>query len=284
MDNRKKYYFRISSHHRLIKWSRIREVWRYRDLIWLMTKRSFQLGYKQTILGPLWMFFGPVFSSLVYTIVFGGVAHIQTDGVPKILFYLVSTTVWGFFASSLTGNASTFTSNAGIFGKVYFPRMVVPLSNVLSGLIRLGIHSIIIIGVLVYFIVNGAVTPNLHVIWMLPPALLVIGVMGMSCGIIISSVTTKYRDLSMLVGFVVTLWMYITPVVYPISQVEIPWLSTLLIFNPMTIPMEVVRFVLFGKAYFNLISLLVCLVFTVAVSFFGIMLFNKVERNFMDTV
>lgn len=284
MSNRETYYYRISSHHRLVDFRRIKEVWRYRDLIWMFTKRSFQLSYKQTILGPLWLFISPIFSGLVYTIVFGNVAGMSTDGVPKLLFYMVSSSAWGFFASSLTGNASTFTSNAGIFGKVYFPRLVVPISNVLSGLIRMGIHFIPVIGLMVYYIIKGVVTPNYPAIWMLPLAIIVMGAMGMGCGIIISSITTKYRDLSVFVGFGMGLWMYSTPVVYPIPQVTIPWLQTLLIFNPMTMPMEVFRLVFFGKAYFNITSLIVSVLFTITVVFLGSILFNKVERNFMDTV
>lgn len=283
MTDREKHYILIESQHNLFD-LKLKQVWRYRDLIWLFTKRSFQLSYKQTILGPLWLFITPVFSSLVYMIIFCDVAGIKTDGIPRILFYLLSTSVWGFFASSLTGNASTFTSNAGIFGKVYFPRLVVPVSNVLSGIIRLGIHFVMITGLAVFYSVKGEVSPHLNALWMIPIALVVIGLMGMSCGIIISSVTTKYRDLSVFVGFGMSLWMFATPVVYPISQVSLPWLQKVLVFNPMTMPMEVFRYVICGRAYFNTISLIVSVSFTILVTFFGIILFNKVERNFLDTV
>ncbi len=283
MTNREKHYIRIDSRHDLFD-LKLKEVWRYRDLIWLFTKRSFQLSYKQTVLGPVWLFISPVFSSLVYTILFTDIAKIGTNGIPAILFYMVSNAVWGFFSSSLTGNASTFTSNAGIFGKVYFPRLVVPLSNVLSGMIRMGIHFIVTIILLVYFTVQGAVTPHYWALLLIPPVLVWLGIMGMGCGIIISSLTTKYRDLSVFVGFGMTMWMYATPVVYPISQVTLPWLNVVITFNPATMPVEVFRYALLGKGYFNPISLVISLVFTVLVTFFGIMLFNKVERNFMDTV
>ena len=280
---REKHYIYLDSHHKPLDF-KLKEVWKYRDLIWLFTKRSFQLSYKQTILGPFWLFIGPIASSIIYTVIFGGVAGIQTDGVPHLLYYMVSSTVWSFFASSLTGNASTFTSNAGIFGKVYFPRLVVPISNVLSSLIRFFINSIITVALLIYYIVQGDISLHYGSLWMLPLALIVLGFMGMGCGIIVSSLTTKYRDLSMLVGVGVSLWMYATPVVYPISQVSIPWLQTLLIFNPVTMPLEVFKYVLFGRAYFIPISLAVSVFFTIAVMFIGIILFNKVERNFMDTV
>ena len=268
MTDREKHYIRIDSHHNLLD-LKLREVWRYRDLIWLFTKRSFQLSYKQTVLGPVWFFISPIFSSVVYTILFTNIAKISTEGIPAILFYMVSNAVWGFFSSSLTGNASTFTANAGIFGKVYFPRLVMPVANVLSGVIRMGIHFIVTTILLIYFIVQGQVS---------------LGIMGMSCGIIVSSLTTKYRDLSVFVGFGVTLWMYATPVVYPVSQVTLPWLNCILLFNPVTMPVEIFRYALLGVGRFNLISLLASVLFTFAVAFFGIMLFNKVERNFMDTV
>ena len=283
MTNREKHYIRIDSRHDLFD-LKLKEVWRYRDLIWLFTKRSFQLSYKQTLLGPLWMFISPIFSSVVYTIVFTDIAKIGTEGVPSILFYMVSNAVWGFFSSSLTGNASTFTANAGIFGKVYFPRLVIPLSNVLSGMIRMGIHFIVTTALLVYFTVQGAVTPHYWAILLIPAVLIWLGIMGMSCGIIISSLTTKYRDLSVFVGIGMSVWMYATPIVYPISQVSLPWLNTLLLINPVTMPVELFRFALLGKGFFHPVSLVISLAFTAFVTFFGIMLFNKVERNFMDTV
>ena len=283
-EQRERNYVFISPYHRLIDFGRIRELWRYRDLIWLFTKRSFQLSYKQTILGPLWLFIRPLFSSVVLTVVFGMIAGINTDGVPHVLFYLVSTTVWGFFASTLTSNASTFLSYAGLFGKVYFPRLSIPVSNVLSDLIRLLINSLIIVAAMIYYVSVGAVKPHYGWMLLLPIVLIELGVMGMGCGIIISSLTTKYRDLSVLVGFGMGLWMYITPVVYPISQVTIPWLQTLLIYNPVTMPLEIFRYALFGFAYYNPISLMISIVFTLAVAFFGTILFHKVERNFMDTV
>ena len=283
MTDREKHYIRIDSHHNLLD-LKLREVWRYRDLIWLFTKRSFQLSYKQTVLGPVWLFISPIFSSVVYTILFTDIAKISTEGIPAILFYMVSNAVWGFFSSSLTGNASTFTANAGIFGKVYFPRLVMPVANVLSGVIRMGIHFIVTTILLIYFIVQGQVSPHWWALPLIPAVLIWLGIMGMSCGIIVSSLTTKYRDLSVFVGFGMTLWMYATPVVYPVSQVTLPWLNCILLFNPVTMPVEIFRYALLGVGRFNLISLLASVLFTFAVAFFGIMLFNKVERNFMDTV
>lgn len=283
MTDREKHYIRIDSHHNLLD-LKLREVWRYRDLIWLFTKRSFQLSYKQTVLGPVWLFISPIFSSVVYTILFTDIAKISTEGIPAILFYMVSNAVWGFFSFSLTGNASTFTANAGIFGKVYFPRLVMPVANVLSGVIRMGIHFIVTTILLIYFIIQGQVSPHWWALPLIPAVLIWLGIMGMSCGIIVSSLTTKYRDLSVFVGFGMTLWMYATPVVYPVSQVTLPWLNCILLFNPVTMPVEIFRYALLGVGRFNLISLLASVLFTFAVAFFGIMLFNKVERNFMDTV
>lgn len=283
MTNREKHYIRIDSRHNWFD-LKLKEVWRYRDLIWLFTKRSFQLSYKQTLLGPLWLFISPIFSSVVYTILFTDIAKIGTEGVPAILFYMVSNAVWSFFSSSLTGNASTFTANAGIFGKVYFPRLVMPLSNVLSGVIRMGIHFIVTAALLIYFTVHGAVAPHYWALFLIPAVLAWLGIMGMSCGIIISSLTTKYRDLTVFVGFGMTLWMYATPVVYPISQVTLPWLNIVITCNPATMPVEIFRYALLGKGCFNPVSLVISLAFTTLTAFFGIMLFNKVERSFMDTV
>ena len=283
MTNREKHYIRIDSRHDLFD-LKLKEVWRYRDLIWLFTKRSFQLSYKQTLLGPLWMFISPIFSSVVYTIVFTDIAKIGTEGVPSILFYMVSNAVWGFFSSSLTGNASTFTANAGIFGKVYFPRLVIPLSNVLSGMIRMGIHFIVTTALLVYFTVQGAVTPHYWAILLIPAVLIWLGIMGMSCGIIISSLTTKYRDLSVFVGFGMSLWMFATPVIYPYSQIPEGWIRTASMLNPVTPMVELYRYAVLGVGQILPGACLWSAAFTFLTAFFGVLIFNRVERTFMDTV
>ncbi len=277
------YHTHITSEH---KWFdlKLKEVWRYRDLIWLFTKRSFILTYKQTVLGPLWLFISPIMTSLIYTFVFGGIAGIETDGVPQILFYMSGNAIWTFFSSSLTRNANTFTGNAGVFGKVYFPRLTTPISNVLSSIIQFGIQMIMVVAFLLYYSITGAVHPNYLACLLIPVVLIHLGIMGLGCGIIISSMTTKYRDLSVLVGFGVQLWMYATPIVYPISQIENELVRNLLMLNPATAPIELFRYALLGEGTISAIGLAVSWVFTILVAVFGIMVFNKVEKTFMDTV
>ena len=277
------YHIHISSQH---KWYdlNLKEVWRYRDLITLFTKRNFVVSYKQSILGPAWIFLTPLFSSIVQAFVFGGIAGIETDGIPMLLFYLCSNAVWAYFSTCLTHNANTFTANAYVFGKVYFPRLTTPISNVLSSIIRFGIQMILVLIFMVYFLIQGAVHPNwLSWLW-IPVELVHLGILGMGFGIIISSMTTKYRDLTILVDFGVSLWMYLTPIVYPLSTVAEGWMKTALQCNPVTVSVELMRYAILGQGTvdwgFYGISWLV----TLAVAVLGVMIFNKVERNFMDTV
>lgn len=279
----KRYHIHISSKH---KWFdlKLREVWKYRDLIWLFTTRSFTVTYKQTVLGPAWLFLNPIITSLIYAFVFGGIAGIGTDGVPQILFYLSGTAIWTFFSSSLLKNATTFTANAGVFGKVYFPRLTMPISNVLSSVIQFGIQFILVLGFLVYFLIIGEVTPNWWAFSLIPLVLIHLGLMGMGLGIIISSMTTKYRDLSVLVGFGISLWMYATPVVYPLSKLGNGWMKTILLINPVTTPVEIFRYAVIGKGTIDPMYLTISWIFTLVVVIMGIVIFNKVERNFMDTV
>lgn len=262
----------------------LKEVWRYRDLIWLFTKRSFQLTYKQTILGPAWIFINPIFTSIVYTIVFGRMAGITTDGIPQLLFYLCSTAGWTFFATSVTSNAQTFTANAGVFGKVYFPRLTVPISNVFSAAIKFGIQMILVVLLLAYYLFKGKVSPN----WTAWPLILVVllqlGLLGMGLGIIISSLTTKYRDLTVLVGFGVQLLMYATPVIYPLSMMGPGTVRTLLQLNPITVPIETLRYAVLGKGIINPLYVCISWIITIVVVLMGIMIFNRVEKTFMDTV
>ena len=272
----------ISAGHRLFD-LKLGEGWRYRDLIVMFTRRSFTVAYKQTILGPLWQFINPLLTSVIYVIVFGNIAKLGTDGVPQLLFYLGGTAVWSFFSSSLTNNAGTFTGNAGLFGKVYFPRLTIPVSNVLSCAIRFGIQMIMVVILMAYYLIRHSLTVQ-PLFWLLVPLLLVwLGVMGMGCGIIVSSMTTKYRDLSVLVGFGMQLWMYATPVVYPLSTLSGP-LRTIVLINPATAPIELFRRALFGVGTFVPWSAAISLAFTLAAAFFGIVIFNRVERTFMDTV
>ena len=224
------YHIHISSNHSWMK-LHLKEVWQYRDLIYLFTKRNFVVSYKQTILGPAWIFLTPLFSSIVQAFVFGGIAGIKTDGVPMMLFYLCSNAIWAFFSSCLLNNASTFTANAYVFGKVYFPRLTTPISNVLSSMIRFGIQMILVMAFMLYFLMNGAVQPNWAAWIMIPVELAHLGILGMGFGIIISSMTTKYRDLTVLVDFGVQAWMYLTPIVYPLSTVTEGWMKQSIIEN-----------------------------------------------------
>lgn len=261
----------------------LKEVWQYRDLILLFTKRSFTVTYKQTILGPAWIFLNPLISSIMYAVIFGGIAGISTDGVPQLLFYLCGTAIWNFFSSSLSKNATTFTSNAGVFGKVYFPRLTIPVSNVLSSGIQFGIQMLLTLGFLVYYLLRGEVAPNWGWWLMIPVVLVHLGLLGLGCGVIISSLTTKYRDLVVLVGFGVQLWMYATPVVYPMSQVD-GLLKTILMINPVTAPVELFRYAVLGVGTVNWMYYGISWVFTALVALLGVMIFNRVEKTFMDTV
>lgn len=279
----KNYHKHISSEHNLFD-LKLKEVWQYRDLIVLFTKRNFTVAYKQTILGPAWLFINPIISSLIYTFIFGGIAGIGTDGIPQLLFYMSGNAIWSYFSSCVTTNASTFTSNAGVFGKVYFPRLTTPISNVLTSIIRFGIQMLMVLAFMVYYLIVGAVHPNFAA-WVLIPVILVhLGIMGMGCGIIVSSFTTKYRDLTVLVGFAVSLWMYITPVIYPLSESPNEFMKTVLLINPVTAPVEVFRYALLGQGVIAPMYLAISWAFTIVVAIFGIMIFNKVEKTFMDTV
>lgn len=282
-DSKETYTKLITSHH---KWFalNLKEVWKYRDLIWLFTKRSFVVTYKQTILGPAWIFLNPLISSLMYAFVFGGIAGIQTDGIPQLLFYLTSNAIWIFFSTSLTKNASTFVSNANVFGKVYFPRLTMPISNVLSSVIQFGVQMILVLAFLIYYVAVGAVSPHWEA-WLLIPVVLVhLGLLGLGCGIIISSLTTKYRDLSILVSFGVSLWMYATPIVYPMSELGDGWMKTVLMVNPVTQPVELLRYALLGVGTVDWSYYTLSWVITVVVAVLGVMVFNRVEKTFMDTV
>ena len=278
-----KYHTHITSKHRLLDLN-LKEVWRYRDLILLFTQRTFTVTYKQTILGPAWLFLNPLISSVIYAFVFGGIAGIDTDGIPSILFYMCSNAIWIFFSGCVTKNANTFTANAGVFGKVYFPRLTIPVSNVLSAVIQFGIQMLMVLAFLAYYLVMGQVHPNWGAWLLIPVALLHLGLLGLGCGIVISSLTTKYRDLAILVTFGVQLWMYITPIVYPMSQLGDGLMKTILMINPVTAPVEVLRYAILGQGTIMPGYLALSWGVTIAVVLVGIMIFNKVEKTFMDTV
>jgi len=285
MDNeiKEKYHIHISSKRKWFELN-LKEVWQYRDLIVLFTKRNFVLTYKQTILGPAWIFLNPFISSIIYTIVFGGIAGMSTEGVPKILFYLCSNAIWLYFSTIITKNAATFTQNANVFGKVYFPRLTIPVSNVLSAMVQFLVQMSMVLVFLVYYVIKGEVTPNWWAFLLIPGILVHLGVMGLGFGIIISSLTTKYRDLAILVTFGVQLWMYATPIVYPLTQIENGFLKTVIMINPVTAPVEAFRFAVLGQGSIHMGFIVLSCIITISVALLGIMIFNRVEKNFMDTV
>ena len=262
----------------------LKEVWNYRDLITLFTKRSFALTYKQTVLGPAWIFLNPLVSSLIYAFVFGGIAGIGTNGVPSILFYLCSNAIWIFFSSCVTQNATTFTANAGVFGKVYFPRLTTPISNILTSAIQFCVQMTLVMCFLVYYLIIGEVQPHWEAWLLIPMVLVQLGLLGLGLGILISSLTTKYRDLAILVTFGVQLWMYVTPSVYPISQMDEGIMRTILQINPVTASVELFRYAVLGQGEIMPGYIALGWGITLIAVLCGVMTFNKVEKTFMDTV
>ncbi len=260
-----------------------REVFKYRDLIFLFVKRSFTAQYKQTVLGPAWFIITPLITSFISTIIFGNIAHIESDGVPYFLFYLTGYTLWNYFATCVNNTAATFTGNASIMGKVYFPRLTMPISSVLySAINMLIVFTMTCITVVVYDLQGYAIFPNLTAL-LIPLYMIQTAALGLGVGIIVSSLTTKYRDLSILVSFGVSLWMYLTPVVYPISSVG-GIMGTLIMINPMSPLIQNLKYGLLGAGTFELKYWLISIAVTLVVDLLGILLFNKVEKTFMDTV
>lgn len=261
----------------------LRDLWRYRDLMGLFVRRDFVASYKQTILGPLWHLIQPLLTTLMFTVVFGRIAGLPTDGVPKFVFYMAGTTIWGYFANCLTRTSNTFIANAGIFGKVYFPRMVVPVSVVASQLIGFAIQFGFFLVFYGLFWARGALLQPNWAVALLPFLLLLMAGMGLGFGVIISSMTTKYRDLQVLVGFGVQLWMYATPVIYPLSTMSEKY-RWIIVANPMSAIVETFRFGFFGTGVFSWVYLGYSAAFTVLLLLAGMAVFNRVERTFMDTV
>jgi lipopolysaccharide transport system permease protein len=258
-------------------------LWRYRDLIMLFVRRDFIAVYKQTILGPLWFLVQPLTSTIVFTIIFGKVARIPTDGLPPILFYMSGIVSWNYFAACLTKTSDTFVSNASIFGKVYFPRLTIPVSIVITNLITFAIQFGLFSLFLGYFYFRGAaVKPNVIILFT-PLLLLQMAALGLGFGILVSSMTTKYRDLAYAVGFGIQLWMYATPVVYPLSQIPQKW-QWLYALNPMVTVIETFRLAFLGTGMVHYGQCVLSLAVTLAILIVGIILFSRVEKTFMDTV
>lgn len=263
---------------------KLREVWKFRDLLWLFVRRDFAAQYKQTILGPLWHFIQPIFTTLMFLVVFNKIANIPTDSVPPILFYMSGITIWNYFSSCLTATSNTFVANAGIFGKVYFPRLVIPLSTITSNLIKFGIQFLLLMAVYLFYIFKGAPVHFSTSFFIIPVLVLMMAGMGLGLGIIISSLTTKYRDLTILIGFAVQLLMYATPVAYPLSYLKDNQFASWIAWNPLTPIVEAFRYALFQEGSFTAGSLLYSTGFIVVVLFIGLLTFSRVERTFMDTV
>lgn len=271
----------IESKHPLFKLN-LKEVWEYKDLVYMFVKRDFVSGFKQTILGPIWFFINPIFTTIMYLLVFGKIANISTDGVPKILFYLAGVTLWNYFSSCLAGTSSVFTSNAGIFGKVYFPRLVMPISIVVSNLMRFGVQFLLFLVGFFYYLNKGEISPNW---WILATPFLIIlmAAFALGAGMIFSALTTKYRDLQMLLGFGVSLFMYATPVVYPVSALP-KSIQPYADYNPLTGIFECFKHGWLGTDGFRPQMLISSSIIIFALLAIGTLTFNKVEKGFMDTV
>jgi len=259
------------------------ELYRYRGLIYMFVKRDFVTFYKQTILGPLWYIIQPLVNTLVFTIIFGKIAKISTDGTPPFIFYMAGTVAWGYFATCLNSTSNTFGQNAQIFGKVYFPRLTVPVANVIIGLLQFGIQFVIFLGFLIYFMWRGSeIHPN-YFIFAMPLILVQMAILGLGFGILISALTTKYRDLTFAMGFAVQLWMYATPVVYPLSIVPEKY-RLLAALNPMTSVVESFRGAFLGTSSIEPVHIAISVTITLLVFIAGVIMFSRIEKTFMDTV
>lgn len=260
-----------------------KELWHYRDLLALLVRRDFVSFYKQTIFGPLWFFIQPIFTTIIFVFVFSRMAGLSTNGVPPALFYLAGTVAWNYFADCLTKTSTVFRDNANIFGKVYFPRLIIPLSIIISNLLKFGVQFLLFILMMIWYLVQGeAFSPNGYVL-LFPFILIMMALHGLGVGLIITALTTKYRDLAFLVAFGVQLVMYATPVIYPLSSVPEKFQKFLML-NPLSGLIETFRYGFLGKGVFYPSAFLFSVISTVVVVTLGLIVFNKVERNFVDTI
>lgn len=283
MENKQKWSLTITPKDKLLAFD-WRELWRYRDMFVLFVDRNFRTAYKQTVLGPLWFIITPVLSVIVYVTVFGGIANIPTDGVPPILFYLLGISVWGYFASCVSATSNSFVTNADIFGKVYFPRIIMPLVAVTTNLLSLAIQLAIFAVFYIYYATTGMELVIHWQIVLFPLLILLLALMAVGFGMIFSSLTTKYRDLQIMLNKIIALWVYVTPVIYPLSMVTNPKLHLAMSLNPVTPVMEAVKYTLLGQGQFSWLWLGYSVGFTFILLLCGLMLFNKVQKSFMDTV
>jgi len=277
--------YTISSKRKLIDFN-FKEIWRYRDLLMLFIKRDVVTVYKQTVLGPLWYLIQPLFTALTFTLIFNKVANIETGTVPPFLFNLAGISIWNYFNTCLTSTSDTFNSNAAVFGKVYFPRIIVPLSIILSNLLKFGIQLFIFIAFYVYYYLNGAGIYMSSSILFFPVIVMLMGLLGLGMGMIISSMVTKYRDLKFLVSFGVQLLMYVSAVMYPLTLMreKLPKIAWIVEYNPLAYIIETARYMLLGTGTFSWFGILYTIIVMFVVLFFGIIIFNRTEKTFIDTV
>ena len=271
----------IESRHSLFDIN-LKELWHYRDLLVLFVRRDFVTVYKQTILGPLWFFIQPLLTTITFTIIFGNVAQLSTDGAPKLVFYMAGITLWGYFSTCLTTVSGVFNANAGIFGKVYFPRLIMPLTIVISNLMKFGVQFLLFICFVIYFTLQNQIQPN-NWIMLTPLIIVLMALISMGIGLILSSMTTKYKDLNQLIGFGVQLFMYATPVIYPSSSVPLDyqWVVEL---NPLVGLFDYMRFAYLGVGEFTILDLVYPSIFSIVILAIGVLVFNKTQKTFMDTV
>ncbi len=280
-----KWLYEISSKHKLINLN-FREIWRYRDLLFLFVKRDIVTVYKQTILGPLWFFIQPLFTSVIFTLVFNNIASISTGSIPAFLFNLTGITAWNYFKICLTGTSNTFRGNQNIFGKVYFPRVIMPMSVVISNLLKFAIQLLILLIFYIYYISSGSdISPNSNLL-LFPVYVLMMALLGLGLGMIISAFTTKYRDLNMLVAFAVSLLMYISAVPFPISEIQEnkPEYAWIVDYNPLAQIIEGFRFMVLDSGTFTWFGFYYTLLIALVIFFIGLIIFNRTEKNFIDTV
>ena len=278
--------YTISSKRSLVDFN-FKEIWQYRDLLFLFVKRDIITLYKQTILGPLWYIIQPLFTSVIFTLVFNNLGNISTGSIPPFLFNLASISAWNYFKECLTGTSSTFTKNQNIFGKVYFPRVIMPMSITISNLLKFGIQLLIFVGFYIYYVFNGSsIAPNLHLV-LFPIYVIMMGLLGLGLGMIISSFTTKYRDLTVLVSFGVQLLMYVSAVPYPVSEARLkfpPLVATFVEYNPITQIIEGFRYMLLSTGDFSWYGFIYTLILSVIIFLLGLLIFNRTEKQFIDTV
>ncbi|SMC40659.1 ABC transporter permease [Moheibacter sediminis] len=271
----------ISSKHTLLSLN-LGEVWRYKDLVYMLVRRDFVTTFKQTVLGPVWFFVNPILTTIMFVIIFGRVAKLSTDGAPMIPFYLAGVIMWNYFQTCLTSTSNVFKGNASVFGKVYFPRLVMPLSIVISNLMRFGVQYLLFLGVIIFYVIQGSIEPNAWIL-MTPFLIVLMAAFALGAGMIFSSLTTKYKDFSMLLGFGIQLYMYATPVVIPVSSFSEKY-RWILEINPLTGVFECFKYGYLGTGDFTINMLIYSTFVIFLILSLGAIIFNKVEKSFMDTV